>query len=168
MAPLLTPATTAAPAKLASRPRIATLALMVAALLPACRGVPEIPGITPYRIPIQQGNFLSQEMVSQLKVGMTREQVRFVLGTPLVTDIFHADRWDYVFHREVKGAKPEQRRLTVFFAEDRLARVTGDVVPAAAVVAPPAAAAVTPPAATDATPAAGEANAPPGGAGARN
>lgn len=93
--------------------------------------VPDIPGITPYRMPIQQGNFLSQEMVSQLKLGMTREQVRFVLGTPLVTDIFHADRWDYVFHREVRGAKPEQRRVSVFFEQDRLARIAGDVVPAA-------------------------------------
>jgi len=101
-------------------------------LLCGCSYVPQIPGVTPYRIAIQQGNFISQEMVSQLKTGMTREQVRFVLGTPLVTDIFHADRWDYVYYREVRGDKPELRRVSVFFEQDKLARVSGDVVPAAA------------------------------------
>ena len=50
---------------------------------------------SPYRPDIQQGNFVSQEMLAQLKVGQTREQVLFILGTPLLTDIFHADRWDY-------------------------------------------------------------------------
>ena len=97
----------------------------------ACSKVPVIPGITPYRIDIQQGNFVSQEMVAQLKPGMSREQVRFVLGTPLVTDIFHNDRWDYVFYREPAGGKREQRALAVFFdKEGKLERVDGDVVPA--------------------------------------
>ena len=106
-------------------------------LLPACSYLPEIPSLPtfgslkPYRIDIQQGNFLSQEMVSQLKKGMTREQVRFVLGTPLVTDIFHADRWDYVFYRELPGDKKEQRNISVFFVQDKLDRVAGDVVPKA-------------------------------------
>ena len=106
----------------------------VAALLPllaSCRSIdmPKVPGITPYRMVIQQGNFLSQEMVSQLKPGMTREQVRFILGTPLVTDIFHADRWDYVFYRELANGKREQRNLSVVFEKDRLARVIGDLMP---------------------------------------
>ena len=63
--------------------------LALAALLPGCKSieVPKVPGITPYRMVIQQGNFISQEMVAQLKPGMTREQVRFILGTPLVTDL---------------------------------------------------------------------------------
>jgi outer membrane protein assembly factor BamE len=99
--------------------------------LGACSKVPTIPGVTPFRIEIQQGNFVSQEMVSQLKPGMSKEQVRFVLGTPLVTDIFHGDRWDYVFYREPQGGKREQRALAVFFdKEGRLQRVEGDVVPA--------------------------------------
>src|SRR6185295_13879520 len=104
----------------------------LAALLPGCKSidVPKVPGVTPYRMVIQQGNFISQEMVSQLKPGMTKEQVRFVLGTPLVTDIFHADRWDYVFFREMPDGKKEQRNLSVVFEKDKLARVLGDLLPA--------------------------------------
>lgn len=110
----------------------AALALCVAALLPACKSpemVPKIPGLQPYRITIQQGNNLSQEMVSQLKLGMTREQVRFVLGTPLLMDVFHADRWDYVYYRQSPDGKREQRNLSVVFEKDKLARVLGDLVP---------------------------------------
>jgi outer membrane protein assembly factor BamE len=108
------------------------LALAAAAALTGCKSVeiPSVPGVTPYRMVIQQGNFISQEMVSQLKPGMTKEQVRYVLGTPLVTDIFHADRWDYVFYREEKGGKREQRNLSVIFEKERLARVIGDLMPA--------------------------------------
>jgi outer membrane protein assembly factor BamE len=111
-------------------------ALLLAALLPlllaSCKSVdiPKVPGVTPYRMVIQQGNFISQEMVAQLKPGMTREQVRFILGTPLVTDIFHADRWDYIFYRELPNGKREQRNLSVVFEKDKLARVIGDLMPA--------------------------------------
>jgi outer membrane protein assembly factor BamE len=87
--------------------------------------------LAPYRMDIQQGNFVSQEMVSQLRSGMTKEQVRFLLGTPLVTDIFHADRWDYVYLLDRPGRPPQRRRLVVFFEEGKLARVDGDVVAAA-------------------------------------
>ena len=103
-----------------------------AALLSGCGYVPTIPGVTPYRIDIQQGNFVSQEMVAQLKPGMSKDQVRLVLGTPLLTDIFHADRWDYVYWRERPGAKREQRKLTVFFEVGRVTRVDGAVVAAGA------------------------------------
>src|SRR3990172_12883269 len=108
------------------------LLLAGVALLPACKSVeiPKVPGVTPYRMVIQQGNFISPEMVAQLKPGMTREQVRFVLGTPLVSDIFHADRWDYVFFRELANGKREQRNLAVVFEKDKLARVMGDLLPA--------------------------------------
>ncbi|MGH8725348.1 MAG: outer membrane protein assembly factor BamE [Burkholderiales bacterium] len=101
-------------------------------LLSGCGYVPRIPGITPYRIDIQQGNFVSQAQVAQLKPGMSKEQVRLVLGTPLLTDIFHADRWDYVYWREKPGAKLEQRKLTVFFEDGKLTRLDGDVVSAGA------------------------------------
>ena len=86
--------------------------------------------IQPYRMDIQQGNYISQEMVSQLKPGMTKEQVRFVLGTPLVTDIFHADRWDYVYYRDSRRGPREARKLAVLFENGKLARVVGDVVAA--------------------------------------
>ena len=85
--------------------------------------------VRPYRMEIQQGNFITQEMVSQLKLGQTREQVRFILGSPLVTDIFHADRWDYVFsRRRANSSEVEQRRIVVFFVDGKLARIEGDVV----------------------------------------
>ncbi|MCG6874865.1 MAG: outer membrane protein assembly factor BamE [Betaproteobacteria bacterium] len=85
-----------------------------------------------YRIEIQQGNLVTQENVAQLKPGMSKDQVRFVLGTPLVTDIFHADRWDYVYTLQPARTSSikEERRLTLFFDKDgRLERVEGDVVP---------------------------------------
>jgi outer membrane protein assembly factor BamE len=105
--------------------------LILSAQLPAC-GVPRIPGITPYKPEIQQGNYISQELVSQVKQGMTREQVRFLLGTPLLTDIFHEDRWDYVYWRETSDGKREHRRVALFFADNKLARMEGDVVSPAA------------------------------------
>jgi outer membrane protein assembly factor BamE len=94
-------------------------------MLSAC-GVPRIPGITPYKPDIQQGNFLSQELLSQVKPGMTREQVRFLLGTPLLTDIFHADRWDYVYWREATDGRREQRKVALFFTDNKLTRMEGD------------------------------------------
>ena len=86
-----------------------------------------------YRIEIQQGNYVSQEMVSQLKLGMSKEQVRFVLGTPLVTDIFHGDRWDYVYYRKPHNSNTVERRsLAVIFVDGRLAKLEGDVIAASA------------------------------------
>jgi outer membrane protein assembly factor BamE len=105
-------------------------ALALAAPLAACSYVPRIPGVTPYRIEVQQGNFISQEMVSQLKSGMSKEQVRLALGTPLLADAFHADRWDYVYWREAPDGRRESRKLVVFFSDDKLARVDGDIAPA--------------------------------------
>lgn len=97
----------------------------------ACSSVPRI--VTEYRIDVQQGNVVSQEMAAQLKPGLTKDQVRFVLGTPLLMDIFHEDRWDYVYRLEKgRGGEVEQRRLSVFFDKDgKLARLGGDVVAAA-------------------------------------
>src|SRR5215470_9946492 len=85
---------------------------------------------TVHRMEIQQGNFVTQEMVSQLKQGMTKDQVRFVLGTPLVADIFHENRWDYIFRRQrANSNEVEKRRLSVFFEDGKLVRLAGDVVP---------------------------------------
>ena len=105
--------------------------VLAAAFACGCGFVPRIPGVTPYRIDIQQGNYVSQEMVAQLKPGMTKEQVRFILGTPLVTDIFHSDRWDYVYWRETPAGAREQRKLAVLFEQGQLARVDGDMTPSA-------------------------------------
>ena len=103
---------------------IFTLSLLVA----ACDLGPKL---TPYRIEIQQGNYVTQEMVAQLSPGLTRDQVRFVLGTPLVSDIFHEERWDYVFMRRYANSREvEYRRIAVFFEEGRLKRIEGDVAAA--------------------------------------
>jgi outer membrane protein assembly factor BamE len=110
-----------------SRPLFALAAL---ASLAACGSAPRIPGVTPYRMEIQQGNFISQEMVSQLKPGMSKEQVRLTLGTPLLADAFHADRWDYVYWREAPDGKRESRKMAVHFSDGKLLRVDGDVAPA--------------------------------------
>jgi len=97
------------------------------ALIAACSYKPSF--INEYKIDIQQGNVLTQEMVAQLKPGQTRDQVRFLLGTPLVSDIFHLQRWDYIYrYKSGKTGEVESRKLTVFFdGEGRLERVSGDI-----------------------------------------
>jgi outer membrane protein assembly factor BamE len=95
-----------------------------------CNQVPMLPGIGPHKIDIQQGNAVTQEMVAKLQPGMTRSQVRFVLGTPLLVDPFRSDRWDYFYSYQKGGALVEERRLAVYFKDDKLIRVEGDVVPA--------------------------------------
>jgi len=122
--------------------------LMVLALV-GCKQAPELPAvIAPYKIDIQQGNVVSQAMVAKLKAGMTRAQVRFALGSPLIVDPFRTDRWDYVYTYQKQGKELQRRRLTIIFEEDRLLRVEGDVVPTenaqepqqpASLAAPPAA-----------------------------
>ena len=77
--------------------------------------------ITPYRMEVVQGNVVTQEMAAQLRNGLTREQVRSLLGSPLLMDIFHADRWDYVFSIRRQGTAPQQRRVTILFDKDRVA-----------------------------------------------
>jgi outer membrane protein assembly factor BamE len=90
---------------------------------------------SPYKIDVQQGNFVSREMVDQLREGMqrpegvTREQVRFVLGTPLLTDIFHADRWDYTFRLQKRNGEVISSNVTVFFQNNRLTHIDGGNLP---------------------------------------
>ena len=106
---------------------VAVLAVLV---LGACSSVPRI--VSEYRIDVQQGNVLTQDMVAQLRPGLSRDQVRFILGTPMLVDMFHADRWDYVYRlQKGKTGEVETRRFSVFFdADGRLYRVAGDVVAA--------------------------------------
>ena len=106
----------------------AVAVVLVLAAGAGCGYAPRIPGVTPYRMEIQQGNFVSQEMVAQLTPGMTKDQVRFILGTPMVTDIFHADRWDYIYWREASNGTRESRKVIVLFENGQLARIDGDVL----------------------------------------
>jgi outer membrane protein assembly factor BamE len=128
------------------------ITLLAAIAIAGCKQNPELPSaISPYKIDIQQGNVVTQEMVGKLKAGLTRSQVRFVLGSPLVTDMFHSDRWDYIYLMQRQGKPDERRRLTVIFDGDKLLRLEGDVVitdkslePEPPPVAKPPAAAIAP------------------------
>jgi outer membrane protein assembly factor BamE len=86
--------------------------------------------IQPYRPDVQQGNVVTKEMVDQLRESMTRDQVRFLLGTPLLTSIFHHERWDYVYYlQRGKGDEKQLRHLVVLFKNDRLASFQSDSMP---------------------------------------
>ncbi len=85
--------------------------------------------VTPYKIDVVQGNFVSKEQVDALVAGMPREQVRGILGSPLLVSVFHADRWDYVFTFRRQGIEPQQRRVTVFFKGNVLDHFEADPLP---------------------------------------
>ena len=105
--------------------RLTTLAALFT-LITACAGF-EFPWVHKYDI--QQGNIISQEMIDQLKPGMTKRQVRFIMGPPLLHDTFTDDRWDYYYgHRKAGGAKI-QERVTIFFDSDKMTHFTGDYHP---------------------------------------
>ncbi len=101
--------------------------LAVCSLLAACSS--PLSYVNAYKIDVQQGNVLTQEMVGQLRQGQTREQVRFILGTPLLADIFHQQRWDYVYSfRNGRTGVVETRQFSVYFDRDnRLEKTSGDV-----------------------------------------
>lgn len=105
--------------------RAKILTLLVLLLLAGCSSVPSLL----YKIEIQQGNVITQEMVDKLKPGMTRSQVRFALGSPMISDAFHDNRWDYVYRLEQRGQLIEQRKLTAFFEDDKLIRTDGTFAP---------------------------------------
>ena len=107
--------------------RVALAALLAAPLLGACV----------YRMDIQQGNFLEGKSVDRLEVGMTRTQVRYLLGTPMVPALFDRDRWDYLyFFQHGRLRKPAQRHLVVFFKNDKVTHYERDNVPESAPQAP--------------------------------
>jgi len=86
------------------------------------------PGV--YKVDIQQGNVVTQDMIDQLRPGMTRSQVRFIMGSPLITDTFHASRWDYLYSIQPGGGQRQQERVSLVFNEsDQLAGLAGDFLP---------------------------------------
>ncbi|MEZ0232885.1 MAG: outer membrane protein assembly factor BamE [Methylophilaceae bacterium] len=111
------------------RQTIILIALFCAACISAgCSS--SLPSFRPYKMDIQQGNVVTSKMMLQLRPDMTRSQVRFVMGTPLIQDSFHKDRWDYFYQMRKDGRIIEQRRIILEFEGDALKRVRGDVVPA--------------------------------------
>lgn len=110
------------------------VALLASALLTAGCGRMSIanylPGfLKPYRPDVQQGNVITRDMVEQLRPGMTRDQVKFMLGTPLLVDGFHPDRWDYLYYLNPRKGSPQQRNLIVYFKDNRLDHFTSDPMP---------------------------------------
>lgn len=95
-------------------------------------GIPSV-GSLPFvhKIDVQQGNVITQEMVAQLRRGMDKKKVQFIMGTPVIRDTFHAERWDYLYTYQERGGAVEKRRVTLVFADDKLDHVLGDVKPAA-------------------------------------
>jgi len=121
-----------------------------------------------YRMAVQQGNYLDARQVNQVQVGMTRAQVRFLLGTPMLPPGFDNDRWDYLYTLQLRTLKrPERQRLTVYFEGDKVARIENAGAPTeipAGVTAPDAATApVTAPAVVPVPPPAPAPDAPPSG-----
>ncbi|MCU0939486.1 MAG: outer membrane protein assembly factor BamE [Burkholderiaceae bacterium] len=109
----------------------ASSALLLAGCESARSWVP--PFLQPYRPDVQQGNVVTKEMVEQLRQGMTREQVRFLLGSPMLASAFHPDRWDYVYYlKRGKGSEVQMRRLTVTFKDSRVDAFRADEMPAEA------------------------------------
>lgn len=111
------------------------LSLTVAvALLSGCAAVRNFEfrnlGIPPvHRVTIQQGNVITQEMIDRLRPGMTRRQVQFVMGEPVLGNTFQADRWEYLYTIQVGAQERRQQRLTLYFDGDALNRFEGDFVP---------------------------------------
>lgn len=89
-----------------------------------------LPTIKPYKLDVQQGNVVTSKMLLQLRPGMTKSQVRFIMGTPLIQDSFHGNRWDYVYQMREGGKIKEQRRVILDFENELLKSVRGDVIPA--------------------------------------
>jgi len=102
--------------------------ILIALICTACSS--SLPSIKPYRMEIQQGNVVTSKMMLQLRPGMNKSQVKFVMGTPLIQDSFHKDRWDYFYQLRKDGKIVEQRRVILEFEGDALKRVRGDVIPA--------------------------------------
>lgn len=122
-------------------PRLAALgwlplALAGCAYLPAMPSLPSLQSgesflgvITPYRMDIVQGNVVTQEQAARVQPGMTRAQVRDLLGSPMLTDPFHADRWDYIFTIKRQGTAPQQRAVVALFKGDKLERLDAKDLP---------------------------------------
>src|SRR5690606_26751626 len=107
--------------------------ILIVMMLGGCARMPLLPlgPLKPYRMDIQQGNHVTQELLEEVKPGMTRRQVRYALRTPLIVDPFHMDCWYYVYYYQKAGTENEQRRIVVGFEDARLARIEGDAVAAA-------------------------------------
>jgi outer membrane protein assembly factor BamE len=106
-------------------------AMLTAALTAGCGSVTDyFPRfLAPYRPDVQQGNVITSDMVEQLRPGMTRDQVKFMLGTPLLADGFHPDRWDYLYYLKPRSGASQRRNLVIYFKDNRLDHFMSDPMP---------------------------------------
>lgn len=114
----------------AVRCSLIALSIITASLTLSGCGVFKLPDV--YKIDIQQGNIINQEMVDQLKPGMTKRQVRYVMGNPIIQDTFQPERWDYYYEMNKADGTQTKERMTVHFVDEKMTHFTGDFVPSGA------------------------------------
>lgn len=102
-------------------------ACVASLVLGGCAWLNDLPFV--HKPEIQQGNVLDQDAINQLQPGMSKTQVRFIMGTPLLVDVFHQERWDYIYSMQIGHQPREQKRLSIFFEDNRLASIKGDLQP---------------------------------------
>jgi len=112
------------------RKSLFSLSLLTSLTLVSCSTILSfIPGV--YTIDIQQGNIIEQSMVDQLRPGMNQRQVLYIMGSPMLNNVFHKNRWDYLYSNQPSGEDRVQKRITLFFENDQIAGVQGDFRPSA-------------------------------------
>ncbi|MFA5985158.1 MAG: outer membrane protein assembly factor BamE [Methylococcaceae bacterium] len=112
------------------------LSLIVSLALSACSTIlSNLPGV--YKVDIQQGNVVDQNIIDQLRPSMNKRQVLFIMGSPMMADPFHQDRWDYLYSNQPGGDDRVQKRVTIYFKDDHIAGLQGDLRPSALPVIKP-------------------------------
>ncbi len=105
--------------------------IIISILLASCSemGLPSFSSLRPYHVPIRQGNLVTPEMLEQVKLGMPAGQLRAILGTPLIQDPFHANRWDYYYSLKQGSKLEDKQRLTLYLENDKLVRIDDSHMP---------------------------------------
>jgi len=112
------------------RPTPCILAVAASLTLASCTTIlTNLPGV--YTADVQQGNMVDQAMIDQLRPGMNKRQVLYIMGSPMLVDFFHQKRWDYLYSAQIEGGDRQQKRISLFFDNDQLIGVQGDFKPSA-------------------------------------
>ena len=112
------------------RKSLFSLSLLSSLTLVSCSTIMNyIPGV--YTIDIQQGNIIEQSMIDQLRPGMNQRQVLYIMGSPMLNNVFHKNRWDYVYSNQPGGEDRVQKQISLFFENDQIAGIQGDFRPSA-------------------------------------
>lgn len=107
-----------------------SLSLLASLTLASCSTIlNNLPGV--YTLEIQQGNIIDQAMVDQLRPGMTKRQVLYIMGSPMLNDVFHQERWDYIYYDKVNGEDKVQKKVSLYFDKDQIIGIQGDLRPSA-------------------------------------